>query len=60
MRPNSTKKQKPEDMLLRVIRVAEILVKGQDEATGHPSDVDRKPAHIHVDTSTVHVQKTQS
>lgn len=28
-----TKSQKPEDMLIRVIRVAEILVKTQDKAS---------------------------
>ncbi len=31
MSAKTTKKQKPEDIVLRLIRVAEILVQGQDE-----------------------------
>ncbi|MBL8160662.1 MAG: hypothetical protein JNJ61_01665 [Anaerolineae bacterium] len=33
MPPKTTKPSKPEDMLLRVIRVAEILVKTQDKTS---------------------------
>ena len=56
----ATRKQKPEDMLLRVIRVAEILVKGQDETPGGSTIVDRKPAMVQTDASAVRVQKTQT
>jgi hypothetical protein len=31
MSAKGTKKQKPEDIVLRLIRVAEILIQGQDE-----------------------------
>lgn len=39
MSAKGTKKQKPEDIVLRLIRVAEILIQGQDELippTLHP------------------------
>jgi hypothetical protein len=45
----ATKQQKPEDMLLRVIRVAEILAKGLDQKSGTG----------HMDIRDVRIQKTQ-
>ncbi|MCB9452362.1 MAG: hypothetical protein H6672_13075 [Anaerolineaceae bacterium] len=56
MSSKATKLQKPEDMLLRVIRVAEILVKSQgktaeETAVNPPSN---QPA-----VSAIRVQKTQ-
>jgi hypothetical protein len=56
MSSNVTKPQKPEDMLLRVIRVAEILVKSQgktvaETAVNQPFN---QPA-----ASGIRVQKTQ-
>lgn len=58
MPPKSTKKQKPEDMLIRIIRVAEILAKGK----GGPSPVsigDVKSIESHSEARVVRVQKTQ-
>lgn len=58
MPPKSTKKQKPEDMLIRVIRVAEILAKGDSE----PSPVsigDVKSIEVRSEGRVVRVQKTQ-
>ena len=37
--PARSKQKKPEDMLLRVIRVAEILARGEDDT---PSTADRR------------------
>lgn len=58
MPPKSTKKQKPEDMLIRIIRVAEILAKGN----GEPSPVsigDVKSSESHSEGRVIRVQKTQ-
>lgn len=57
MRSKASEKHKPEDMLLRVIRVAEILVKGQDDGQGkapRPDPIDDKPQ------AGRHAQKTQT
>jgi hypothetical protein len=56
MSPKTTKPSKPEDMLLRVIRVAEILVKSQAHATEEASA--RPPANPAV-VSAIPTQKTQ-
>ena len=55
-----SKPQKPEDMLLRVIRVAEILVKGQDDTAQASSCADQKSGKIQMDASAGCVQKTQT
>lgn len=57
MRSKVSEKHKPEDMLLRVIRVAEILVKGQDDGrdrTQYPEPIYDKPQ------VSKHAQKTQT
>lgn len=57
MRSETSEKHKPEDMLLRVIRVAEILVKGQDDGrdrTPYPEPIYDKPQ------AGKHTQKTQT
>ena len=51
-----TKPQKPEEMLLRVIRVAEILVKSQDK-TGEEAAV--KPLSNPTAATAIRAQKTQ-
>ena len=51
-----TKPQKPEDMLLRVIRVAEILVKNQDKTTDEPAT--NLPSN-QTAVSAIQTQKTQ-
>ena len=51
-----TKPQKPEDMLLRVIRVAEILVKTQDK-TGEEAAV--KPLSNQTAATAIRAQKTR-
>jgi hypothetical protein len=56
MSSNVTKPQKPEDMLLRVIRVAEILVKSQDKIAEDPS---AKPPSSQTVATAIRVQKTQ-
>lgn len=56
MRSKDSEKHKPKDMLLRVIRAAQILVKVQDEvAENAPHNKLNKP----IDTSTNQAQKTQ-
>lgn len=54
MRSEVSEKHKPEDMLLRVIRAAQILVKGQDQPVANTSH--NKP----IDRSTDQAQKTQN
>lgn len=56
MPSKATKPQKPEDMLLRVIRVAEILVKSQDKTAEDPS---AKPPSSQTVATAIRVQKTQ-
>ncbi|MFQ3660739.1 MAG: hypothetical protein SNJ54_17480 [Anaerolineae bacterium] len=56
MSSKTTKPSKPEDMLLRVIRVAEILVKSQAYATEESSA--RPPANPTV-VGAIQTQKTQ-
>ncbi len=51
-----TKPQKPEDMLLRVIRVAEILVKSQDNTVDETAT---KPPSNQTAVSVIQTQKTQ-
>jgi hypothetical protein len=51
-----TKPQKPEDMLLRVIRVAEILVKSQGKTV---EETATKPPSNQAAVSAIRVQKTQ-
>ncbi len=51
-----TKPQKPEDMLLRVIRVAEILVKSQRQAA---EEAAVKPLSNQTAATAIRVQKTQ-
>ncbi len=57
MSSKATKPQKPEDMLLRVIRVAEILVKGQDKTVDEPAT---NPPSNQAIVSAIQTQKTQS
>lgn len=52
----TSEKLKPDAMLLRVIRVAEILVK----AEGHPEETPLKPLHGQAAVSANQTQKTQS
>jgi hypothetical protein len=52
-----TKKQEPEDMLRRVIRVAEILVKGQDNKS---EETTMKPQPDPSAVNVIRVQKTQT
>ena len=57
MSSKTTKPSKPEDMLLRVIRVAEILVKSQAHATEEAS---ARPTANPGIVSAIQTQKTQS
>jgi hypothetical protein len=56
MPSKATKPQKPEDMLLRVIRVAEILVKSQNK-TAEETAV--KTPSNQTTATAIRVQKTQ-
>ncbi len=56
MPSKATKPQKPADMLLRVIRVAEILVKSQDKTA---EEVAAKSPSNQAAVSTIRMQKTQ-
>jgi hypothetical protein len=56
MTSKATKPQKPEDMLLRVIRVAEILLKSQDKTVEETSV---KPSSHQAPVNAIYVQKTQ-
>ncbi len=56
MSSKTTKPSKPEDMLLRVIRVAEILVKSQAQATEEAS---ARPTANPGIVSAIQTQKTQ-
>jgi hypothetical protein len=47
-------------MLLRVIRVAEILVKGQDDTAQTSSFADQKSGNVQMDASAGCMQKTQT
>ena len=58
MRPKSTKKQKPEDMLIRVIRVAEILAKVQSQSS-QLLTTEAKSSDSCIDVDAIRVQKTQ-
>lgn len=58
MPSKSKKAQKPEDMLIRVIRVAEILAKGQHLSVP-VSKVTTESSDVGVDVSATPVQKTQ-
>ncbi|MCA0454938.1 MAG: hypothetical protein LCI00_13270 [Chloroflexi bacterium] len=51
-----TKPQKPEDMLLRVIRVAEILAKSQGKTVDEPAT---NPPSNQTAVSAIQTQKTQ-
>lgn len=51
-----TKPPKPEDMLLRVIRVAEILVKSQDKTVDETAT---NPPSTQTAVSAIQTQKTQ-
>lgn len=53
-----TKKQKPEDMLIRVIRVAEILAKVQNQPT-QSSTTEANSNDVGIDMSVIRRQKTQ-
>ncbi len=58
MPPKSAKKQNPEDMLIRIIRVAEILAKGN----GEPSPVsigDVQSSESHSEWRVKKKKKTQ-
>ncbi len=57
MRSETREKHKLEDMLLRVIRVAEILVKGQGQPVANTSHY--KPNNL-INGSTDQAQKTQN
>ena len=56
MPSKATKPQKPEDMLIRVIRVAEILVKTQNKT----SEETLKPLSNEIALSSIQGQKTQT
>lgn len=58
MSAESSKKQKPEDMLIRVMRVAEILAKGYP-VSSRPAVHDGKPMDSRRDDRAVRAQKTQ-
>ncbi len=58
MSAESAKKPKPEDMLIRVMRVAEILAKGYP-ASPQPAVHDGKSIDSRRDERAVRVQKTQ-
>lgn len=57
MRSEISEKHKPEDMLLRVIRAAQILIKGQDQPVANTSH--NKPNNL-INGSTDRAQKTQN
>lgn len=57
MRSKVSEKHKPEDMLLRVIRAAQILVKGQEQPVANTSH--NKPNNL-INGSTDQAQKTQN
>lgn len=58
--PAKSKKQKPEDMLLRVIRVADILAHGEDDsATVTEDDQQGQPVELVKEASPTR-QKTQA
>ncbi len=57
MRSEVSEKHKPEDMLLRVIRAAQILIKGQDQPAANASH--NKPNNP-IDRNTDRAQKTQN
>ena len=59
MPPKPTKTPKPEDMLIRVIRVAEILAKGQSQSS-QLSTTEAKPSEACIDMDAIRGQKTQS
>ena len=59
MSSKATKLQKPEDMLLRVIRVAEILVKSQGKTGKTVEETATKPPSNKAVVSAIRVQKTQ-
>ena len=56
MSSKATKPQKPEDMLLRVIRVAEILVKSQGKTA---EETAAKPPSNQAAAIAIQTQKTQ-
>jgi hypothetical protein len=56
MHSKATKPQKPEDMLLRVIRVAEILVRSQCQAA---EEITAKPLSNPAAVDAIQTQKTQ-
>lgn len=61
MSPKATEKQKPQDMVLRLIRVAEILIEGQDaviEAAAPPEDSDDQASQPYANDKSL--QKTQT
>ena len=58
MSAKDTKKQQPEDMVLRLIRVAEILIQGQGELTEPLSHPEYR--HPQSNDSGKSAQKTQS
>ena len=60
MSPKSAKKPKPEDMLLRVIRVAEILSKGHGKTSEKTPSDELDPQTSRADTSAIRIQKTQT
>ncbi|QPC83029.1 hypothetical protein G4Y79_01245 [Phototrophicus methaneseepsis] len=51
-------KQKPEDMLLRIIHVAEILARGESESP-EPTTIRDKPTIQATEHPSLAVQKTQ-
>lgn len=52
------RKQKPEDMLLRIIHVAEILAKGETEHPNYPKNTEE--SHVQtIEFQSNRVQKTQ-
>lgn len=51
--------QQSEAMLMRVIRVAEILAKGATEAT-HPGNGESRLSHPSTSSQSIRVQKTQT
>jgi hypothetical protein len=58
MPSKSKKAQKPEDMLIRLIRVAEILAKGQNQST-QVSSVTTPSSDAGIHLSAIPAQKTQ-
>lgn len=51
-------KQKPEDMLRRIIHVAEILAKGENESPEHAKIKDKSTTQA-TELQSIAVQKTQ-